>query len=569
MMKMMARVLLMVMFVAAGGGLSGCGEPESEEESEQIPEFDIDEVDDALLMDALIAEAECKAGWACPGANRQTAWNLQDLGTGRFSSKEACVGIRVGRRLEEEPSLDHLAAFDEGRISVDRDRIDDCRAELEQRFCGSDPDYDVDMQTCMGQVGLFEVTQAEGDHCNYDFECGDELDCRLPPYDQCYGTCAPPDADEEELADGMIRCNGDGCDEETEFCKYVEGSHPEDIDGSCEAHLQEGDDCGAELNSHEQCAGQLVCHEWQCAEPGGEGESCIGGDCEEGLICYDDECVPPRQESDTCVHDSHCEGDLICPGIGQGECAYPTEQGGSCDRNDECEEGLTCRDDVCDGPRPEGEECNSGTWCEDGLHCIFGTCLSRSEEEEDCQRHSHCEPHLYCSPEGSCRAISVRQEGEGCGAAMNCEQEDVFGCHTGDICEPGTRCWGSEFDQIDDEPPAEVQGECVSVGTEGDGCLEHVDCADGYYCGNDGECRPLAGIGGDCDNHASCKEGFCDGEKGECVEPLEDGELCDQNIHCQGYCDIGWMNAIVDISTVGQIVGDGNCATRQPSQCEL
>lgn len=565
MQKLASTAVIALVLALSVQGLVGCGDPNGteEENNDDPPEFDIEEVDDSDLMAVLEAKAECDAGWECPDSNREVTDELVHGEVGQFDSQQECAAHRAAEAVGDR-SRDYRAAFEEGRVEVDRSRIEDCRDELRQRWCDNEPVDRIDITACMGEVELFSATQQDGDHCNLDFECdGDDTVCHSPPYGDCYGTCAPRDTDPDDLSDGQIPCRDDGCDEETEYCRYELVGEQEKPKG-CEPVFEEGEECwlsgGASPSEPGgQCEGDLVCYDGECAESRQQGESCSRSHaCEGDMFCHEGECQQPGQEGAECTQDHHCEGDLLCPGIGENECTPPGEEGDDCERTGDCLDDLTCRDDVCQPRQGEGEECETGLGCADGLTCVFGTCRGVGDGEvgDPCIRASNCQFDLHCSPEGTCVDIELRNEGETCALASPDCTDGVYDCHSDVVCEPGTRCWGEGFDE---EFDGEKDGECIPVGQQDDPCRSHNDCAEGYHCGDELECQPIVDIGEPCEKNSGCSEGFCDTEKRECVEPLEDGEPCDRDLHCKGRCDLDWMN-YAGVSPLGEIMGDGSCA---------
>ncbi len=136
----------------------GCGGSSGEEPTDgrEIPDFDIDEIADVDLMAVLIAEAECEAGWECKTSSRTTALSTR---ANRFTSKAECVAVRANRQIGEHSRNDE-AAFDDGRLSVDRSRLDDCRQVLRDSFCGSEPVRDIGMATFRAMWGCFRPMPA-------------------------------------------------------------------------------------------------------------------------------------------------------------------------------------------------------------------------------------------------------------------------------------------------------------------------------------------------------------------------------------------------------------------------
>ncbi len=412
------------------------------------------------------------------------------------------------------------------------------------------------------------------------------MKCFQPPYDECYGTCAPPDTDLAELADGQIQCGNDGCDPEHEFCLEEEGSHPEDIQRSCEPIGTAGDECSVEYlwdNANIQCEEGLTCYDRQCTALRADGDSCLRhedcqqgltcyddqctderqdgescerpANCQEGLVCYSDQCMAPRADGENCSRDYHCADDMICLGFGESECATPPVEGEYCKSTGDCQGDLVCRSNACKARSAEGESCGVGMGCQRGLHCVDEVCRDDGEVGDPCRQSRHCESDLVCAEDQTCTELVLLDRGQSC-TEMKESCSEVHNCHSGDICEPGTRCWGDGFDEEFDGPKS---GECTDVGAIDDPCAGPSDCLDGYHCSESGRCRADRDIGASCNNTADCARGFCHPESNSCEELLDDGAACDRSEQCRGYCDVGWMNDQSGLRAMSQIMGDGTC----------
>lgn len=530
------RRLLVPAAIAFSLVLTGCPAGDDPGQDEP-PEFDLDDKTDTELIAAMLAEAECEAGWTCPEANHHVVESLQDDGIGRFESLEACIGYRTQRRLDEPRHADRTAAIDDGRLEIDRQHTADCRQALVDELCSADYDGDVDIETCANDTEFVSGTLDDGDHCNLDAECGPDLECHDPPYDSCYGTCGSPDADESQLAGDQFECGDTGCDRNTEYCREEHAGGGQ-MSYRCESADSEGAEC------------------WDSRQ------------CEGDLACIDEECQPGSAEGLDCMNQESCkDDDLVCSSIAGSECAPAAEEGDECNRSQDCETDLLCIDNTCSTPLTAGEECNRFDDCADELRCVDETCQPPGDVGDDCESRSDCRADLFCAPHGQCTEITVRQEGQDCSVTFDdrdCEAEDLFRCHNGEFCEAGTRCLDDA-----DESATTLDGHCRPVGVAGDSCLIDSHCADGHYCDGD-TCRTHRELGDACDNSDQCGDAFCHRHDDICTAPLEDGKACNHGEQCQGYCDMPPMNAQTGLSSPGTWLGMGTCESlSRHTRCRL
>ena len=263
---------------------------------------------------------------------------------------------------------------------------------------------------------------------------------------------------------------------------------------------------------------------------GGEGEVCVGVDCQEA-----------QGESDA-------EGRFATQGDPQGSSADNDAQSGSeASRDDvagaegqgaaleheaECESDSDCSGDsvVCsclgecvdvEGQNPctEPKNCGSGTWCDPCL----GVCQPRASLCEPCSTAG------LCTGEGGCRSADQA----GCSDQGVCIPFASGGSYCGMACLSSAGCpSGYDCEEIDGAPEKQcvpVSGQCDALGL----CGDDTECPEGQKCLEGPQvCAP------GCVDDTGCPQGtVCD--QARCVPPCSSDsectlpELCDEGGHCK------------------------------------
>jgi hypothetical protein len=150
---------------------------------------------------------------------------------------------------------------------------------------------------------------------------------------------------------------------------------------------------------------------------------------------------------------------------------------------------------VLSGTATEGEACTSfyetvyGDSCAQGLFCAGDTCTNAFDP-------------------------TVKQLGETCAPQS-------------EICEDGTFCANSP-----ETPDVYV---CEDLPGEGESCMEHFLCEDGFGCDtSDYTCKGPVGPGEACDGFSTiCQDGFfCESTGQTCVPLLAEGSACTSSLQC-------------------------------------
>lgn len=393
---MLSRTLLSSLLVAlfAIVGLPACGDDPpaggnsgnngSTNDDSGVNDFNIDdaellerydEVDDAVLLTALIGEVACQGAWNCPGANDQTAFWATQLG--RFTSASECIDFAIDEMAPHDLRVEERRAIEEGRIVIDRDYLEECRDSMLEHSCqnglfddmGFEDDWDREHPCARLYAGQFE----EGDHCITGAECRGDLSCSSAETDDdaCYGVCTSG-------SDTVLGSCGDQECEPDEYCDFS------GEENSCQPRGGEGDECSTDSQCMPSlfCSDDEVCSSISIRE---EGDDCAPGYdfCGPATSCRQSEggvCRPVGQEGDACQAMEDCRWDLACVGAGDdaGECARP-------DIGDECSDSLQCTSGHCDMTTDEcspfaelGEECTSSHGCAGDAVCEEGECTEFS-----------------------------------------------------------------------------------------------------------------------------------------------------------------------------------------------
>lgn len=265
-----------------------------------------------------------------------------------------------------------------------------------------------------------------------------------------------------------------------------------------------------------------------CSDGLDEAPCLATADCLSGNICL--------EESGRCssgIYKSVCEGDgqgtcldgLYClpdPAAQQATTCWEGLPGDLCSGPGQCNEGLTCTgnggESQCLTLQGLGEPCggapyvlcDSGLTCHPELHlCCSGNQDSPCLSDDDCATGALCDDNSHSCSTGwdfwPCTDDDDCQAGYYCVAGSGT-------CHSG---EQGTPC-----DDDDDCEPLHLcdttldEALCHLPGSEGDTCLENLQCAADHYCHEDLQ-KCFDGSGGDpCESDDQCKLGLCD--QGEC-----------------------------------------------------
>ena len=365
-----SRWLVLVLLV---GVALGCP---SEDESEGDDQAQWEEIDDEDLWPVLFAEVRCSAAWDCPQSHRDTADQLVEEWFGlpavrRFESNEECIEITTELALEQfgialSPRM--KTSLEEGRIEVDRSRIEDCREALYARSCAGISVDSLTVDICAEEVGLFKSTREEGEPCLFhDIECVGPLKCQSVD-GQCYGYCAAPEEGSSTKAQGE-ECEVNADCEEGLVC-HGESANPISGEGdqSCEPLAGEGEAC----ERISDCMPDLVCLEATCVPwvMGAEGDNCDASSpqlCGAGTRCEesnsDAQCTSVGKVGDSCsssvdcLHNLYCRSDETCQAV--------AASGEPCETHSGCARGYYCESDseLCEAQLGQGESCTSSEQC--------------------------------------------------------------------------------------------------------------------------------------------------------------------------------------------------------------
>lgn len=391
-----------MMLLLAGIGLcfgAGCGEDDQEDPTDPYAE-----ISDEALGVAITGDALCIAGWECvedDGTVAETSSN----NTGRFESLDTCrQSIRdAGLEEVENPLLSR--AVEEGRLVVDRHRIEGCRDAIVDRLCSREPvGFDDASRYPEECLALFVGQQEVDEPCVSSIECRGSMYCEDTfEGDVCYGTCqvgtSPPTS----------TCAGETCGSD-EYCKT------EFEDQWCESLEPAGEPCEASSN----CQRGLYCSDVQdeCVELNvvAADESCRRrvDVCEPGYRCsteavdggdsvLDGECVEVGKDGNTCRNHSDCHAEFLCIENSEeesGECVAAGSIGEACIDQADCRSGY-CDDGECAELLDDGSSCEQSSQCDSGFcHFDDGECAPQLPNGEPCHATDQCESG-YCAEDGN------------------------------------------------------------------------------------------------------------------------------------------------------------------------
>ena len=371
--------------------LWACGSDEASEENDGGQGFDLEEFeegldryesfDDAELRYVLSAEAICEVVWGCAGEIYEGAFASSDpIGQ---TSKAECIDLLTETELADGPTPEEQLAYEEGRITVDREGLPDCRETFLTEYCSEGFGEDFYSGHPCAQVFSGEVSA--GGFCNFSEECRGSLTCDYSDDaaagdDACHGVCA-------EVDDPHSSCNGEDCGSD-EYCNRTDYD-----DARCRPLIEEGEPCELQYCAHGLwCSPEAVCSP---IEMRSEGESCHWGHdfCEAGTVCFEDDpsadegqCREAGRDGDDCRESRHCTYPLVClsDDDGQGTCGLAAI-GEPCSWNEHCAEGRCY---------PGGPDSHCILPGENGDHCEwFGECQSNycDESTMECADYEVCE----------------------------------------------------------------------------------------------------------------------------------------------------------------------------------
>jgi len=352
---------------------------------------------------------------------------------------------------------------------------------------------------------------AEGDSCQNNYFCGDELRCMdlndYPDYpeevtDYCR-TCVAPSLDGEDCAAAATYCDTSDpndplyCSALTGDCSYRLGAGESCVEHSvpCDADSW----CDSDTDGSGLCVTRLA-----------EGAPCEDYDqrCPLEMHCSMDRmvCTAPEPEGAACRRDSHCTTEFCNQNLGD-----PSVSGG-----------------LCDTAGFEGDPCSDNNDCRYPGDCVqeVGMCIVERHDGEPCVRDFQCYAD-FCDPLTD--LCGRRQPGEPCAEDRECSNYS---------CDPTTlRCGLPDGQPCNDDDDCQSNS-CDSYYT--DTCLPSQ--ALGESCGRDEECASGRCYGGICvvycysDEQCAVGE-YCDWNNDVCRPPGEDGSSCDWDEHClSGWC---------------------------------
>ncbi|MEW5851550.1 MAG: hypothetical protein AB2A00_22360 [Myxococcota bacterium] len=248
-----------------------------------------------------------------------------------------------------------------------------------------------------------------------------------------------------------------------------------------------------------------------------------------GSQCH--HCAEPPPDGTTCSHDSEC-GSAYC-NLAEGVCRpFPAYRRGEACTSNHCignlicvgEEGArTCQDQV-----GEGQPCGEGhSACLIGFSCVLpdegdqGTCQALLEDGATCERgrrgrqcRSHCVFPSATAATGTCQTLTAWPgAGEPCTNALGCAEETFADARRDPTTGMVTAC--------ECRTPVPLGGTCGVAGACAAGLCEHpTRCAHGRCAPTtnvEGTCVPLNANGDGCSSSSECDSGYCD--RGQMDQP--------------------------------------------------
>lgn len=229
------------------------------------------------------------------------------------------------------------------------------------------------------------------------------------------------------------------------------------------------------------------------------GDCSVGPECAEGAVCVFGDSCPGVCTAQGAPGDPCAKGEL---------CAWP--------------ESL-CVEGTCTALPGEGAPCLTGL-CRAPLVCEGGLCMAPGLAGASCEDGAPCYAGLICfrpsdQQPGTCTL--PRALGETCFASWQCDPTSSVGrlvC-AGGSCQvapgPGQPCWEFLCDGAACDA-AQIPPTCVPLPGPGAPCWQGGACATGAFC-DGGSCAALGTPGDPCGGHSQCASFRCYG--GVCVAP--------------------------------------------------
>jgi formylglycine-generating enzyme required for sulfatase activity len=288
---------------------------------------------------------------------------------------------------------------------------------------------------------------------------------------------------------------------------------------------------------------QPECSDKVCGEDGcggscgdcGEGEKCVGGqcevlpECEEGESCDDGD---PCTDDDLCMEltcrgtPKVCDDDIECTddSCADGECVFKVAAdkcliNAVCYEKGDIHDKKPCRECIpsvsdCEFTNDDNNECDDDDACIVGDYCLDGECEA-GDDDLDCDDNNFCTDDmceskigcvnkdnvLSCDDLDACTKDDVCGNGICGGAEVNCDDGNVC---TADSCVSETGCLNENTTDACDDADACTDNDACAAGD----CVgELKTCDDGNICTTD-SCLPLEP--GGCvylDNDVACEDG--------------------------------------------------------------
>lgn len=383
--------LMAIIFIGCTIALWACGSDETSEENDENEGLNLqnveDEVDryeafdDAELRHVLIAEAVCEVAWGCSEEKYDSVFSASHARG--LSSKAECIELFTEFELRERPTPEERLAYEQGRITVDREALLDCREKFLTQYCSEG--FDDDFHSGHPCPEAFSGEVAEGGLCYLAHECQGSLVCDHSDdtgvgADACYGVCVEED-------DPYSYCGDEDCGSD----EYCDLSDQEAF--RCRPLLSEGESCQSQRCEHGTwCSAEEVCTSIEITN---EGQSCQWGQnfCEAGTICFEEDssatqgqCREAGRDGDECNENYHCAFPFTCLSDDDGQQACGLGAiGDPCTWNPSCAEGRCLPggpDSQCSVPGQNGDPC---AW--------FGECESNycDPSTMECADYDVCE----------------------------------------------------------------------------------------------------------------------------------------------------------------------------------
>ncbi len=377
-------------------------------------------------------------------------------------------------------------------------------------------------------------TVGEGEVCQYDNECQEELYCGRPANigDEVCTTCQPYPGPGEPCHNGWC---GPGA-----YCDY--NSDP----GMCVAQSAAGQAC----ENYNHCLSNR-CYQDICIDPLADDQPCDDNAQCESSFCYEGNCFTRREEGGPCSENVECATNRCF----ENHCIPIYRVGEPCEAHAYCQ--YSCYQGLCIDRREDSEPCDEDLNCRSDSTCYLGTCVNSSNLPEG----APCEQDYTCGLgpciEGLCTVW--KDYGESCTVAEVCLCgicfEGACGLPNGEDCHQHSNCRSQRcpnnlfcVDPLADGEPCEwdeecaswicMDGECFTYKKTDEVCQTTSQCDSNYTIFCDPAtltCQPTRYSGEPCTVDDACRKEFCDLLAGLCGIPA--GEPCSWDNECQGYCD--------------------------------